>query len=319
MAKKTPDDVFVEVFQRLGSPSLVARELEMNERKVMERRNTLENKGYVLPTFNDQSARNKNKTMSLKHHEGRIDMEIDHGLVIVFSDAHYFPDCVSTAHRGLLWAVKNLQPTAIVCNGDAFDGSTISRHARIGYDNKPTVMDELKAVTARLEEVRAASPTSNLIWPLGNHDARFETFLANCAPQYQGVKGFALKDHFPEWRSCWSFWINNKVVIKHRFKGGIHATHNNTQTSGVSIVTGHLHQLKVTPYTDYNGRRYGVDTGTLADLYGPQFIDYTEANPVNWGSGFAVLTFKDGELLLPELAQKWNEDTIEFRGQLIGV
>lgn len=85
------------------------------------------------------------------------------------------------------------------------------------------------------------------------------------------------------------------------------------------MVTGHLHQLKVTPYTDYNGRRYGVDTGTLADLFGPQFVDYTEANPVNWHSGFAVLTFKNGQLLQPELVQKWDEGTIEFRGQLIEV
>jgi hypothetical protein len=89
--------------------------------------------------------------------------------------------------------------------------------------------------------------------------------------------------------------------------------------SGTSIVTGHLHSLKVTPYTDYNGTRYGVDTGTLADIDGKQFIDYLEDNPVNWRSGFSVLTFRDSRLLLPELAIKHSEGMLDFRGQLIDV
>jgi hypothetical protein len=85
------------------------------------------------------------------------------------------------------------------------------------------------------------------------------------------------------------------------------------------MVTGHLHSLKVTPYTDYNGIRYGVDTGTLADIYGPQFENYLEQNPINWRSGFAVLTFKNGVLLMPELAMVHTKDTIQFRGEVINV
>ena len=68
----------------------------------------------------------------------------------------------------------------------------------------------------------------------------------------------------------------------------------------MSYVHGHLHKLSVTPWSDYRGRRYGVDTGTMAEPYGPQF-NYTEAGPVNWASGFAVLTFYKGKLLQPEL------------------
>jgi len=109
------------------------------------------------------------------------------------------------------------------------------------------------------------------------------------------------------------------VVVKHRYKGGIHATHNNTVGSGKTIVTGHLHSLKVTPYSDYNGTRYGVDTGTLADTDGPQFVDYLEDSPTNWRSGFIVLTFKDGELLYPEIVQKFSDNHIQFRGQVIDV
>ena len=169
------------------------------------------------------------------------------------------------------------------------------------------------------EEAKKARYNVKLIWTLGNHDARFESRLAANAPQYEQVKGFSLKDHFPAWQPCWSCWPTDDVVVKHRWKGGIHATHGNTSMSGKTMVTGHLHSLKVTPYTDYNGSRYGVDTGCLAEIDGPQFMDYLEDAPVNWRSGFAVLTFKDGKLLWPELVHKWAENQVEFRGQIIDV
>jgi hypothetical protein len=155
-----------------------------------------------------------------------------------------------------------------------------------------------------------------LIWTLGNHDARFENRLAANAPQYEFVKGFSLKDHFPTWHPCWSCWPTETVAVKHRWKGGVHATHNNTVNSGVSIVTGHLHSLKVTPFADYNGNRFGVDTGTLAEPNGPQFENYLEDSPTNWRSGFAVLTFHNSRLMWPELAHKWAEGKIEFRGKI---
>ena len=114
-------------------------------------------------------------------------------------------------------------------------------------------------------------------------------------------------------------WVNADVVIKHRWKGGIHATRNNTLNSGKTIVTGHLHSLKVTPFTDYNGTRWGVDTGTLADPYGPQFTDYTEDGCVDWRSGFVVLNFRNGELLRPQECEVRREGVVEFRGELIEV
>jgi hypothetical protein len=58
-----------------------------------------------------------------------------------------------------------------------------------------------------------------------------------------------------------------------------------------------------------------VDTGTLAQPHGPQF-DYAENNPSPHTSGFAVLTFKDGVLLPPELVEVLD-DRAYFRGQCI--
>jgi hypothetical protein len=57
----------------------------------------------------------------------------------------------------------------------------------------------------------------------------------------------------------------------------------------------------------------------LAEVDGPQFMDYLEDSPVNWRSGFAVLTFKDSKMLWPELVSKHEDGIIDFRGQLIDV
>lgn len=248
-----------------------------------------------------------------------LDRSIINGTVIAFSDAHFWPGVRTTAFRGLLYMIERLKPKMIVCNGDAFDGASISRHPRIGWDSKPTVIEELKACQQRLSEIEDAAGLAELIWPLGNHCARFETFLAANAPQYEGVPGFTLKDHFPAWSPCWALRLNDEVVIKHRFKNGVHATHNNTVNAGTTMVTGHLHSLKVTPFTDYRGNRWGVDTGTLAEADGPQFVDYLEGSPTNWRSGFAVLTFRDGHLLWPELVHARQNGTIDFRGEVIDV
>jgi hypothetical protein len=88
---------------------------------------------------------------------------------------------------------------------------------------------------------------------------------------------------------------------------------------GTSIVTGHTHVLAVQPITDYNGTRYGVQTGTLAEPNNMQFADYTEDNPKDWRSGFAVLTWDRGKLLMPELVQVFGEDEVVFRGEIIKV
>lgn len=307
------EEEFIRLCRDMRSTSLVAEKLGVSKRSVIARRKRLEASRGVQ--FGDMGA-NRVEAIYARH-SASVRLPIEAGTVIVFSDAHYWPGFVTTAHRALLKLIRDLKPRAVICNGDAFDGASISRFQRIGWDRKPSVMDELKATTERLEEVRQAAGSAKLVWPLGNHDARFETRLAQSAPEFEGIGGFHLKDHFPEWSPCWACWINDNVVVKHRYKNGIHAAHNNTVNAGVSIVTGHLHALKVTPFADYNGRRYGVDTGTLADPDGPQFVDYLEASPTNWASGFAVLTFHRGKLLPPELVEKIDEGLVTFRGQVI--
>src|SRR5690606_29471171 len=166
----------------------------------------------------------------------------------------------------------------------------VSRHSRIGWDKRPSVAEELAACKSCLEMIDAPE----LFWNWGNHDLRFDTFLASRVGEFEGVKGTSLKDHFPKWKFQWGLLINDVCVVKHRYKGGVHAAHNNTLWGGKSMVTGHTHRLQVRRFTDYNGTRYGVEAGTLSDVHGPMY-DYVEANPVDWQQGFIVAYFEGPE------------------------
>jgi Calcineurin-like phosphoesterase len=309
------DAEFIEAWNTHKSAAKMSRATGIGERSVHKRRK-------LISQIHNVDMRASDKRTTYSPVRPKSELGIENGTVLVFSDAHFWPGLRTTAFQGLLWAIEKLQPKAIICNGDAFDGASISRHPPLGWERVPSVIDELNACKASLGEIEelAKKQRNNvkLMFTMGNHDARFEARLAANAPQYVQTPGFKLSDHFPEWSFCMLTWITDDVVVKHRYKGGVHAAHNNTVGAGKTIVTGHLHSLKVTPYADYNGNRFGVDTGTLAEPYGPQF-DYAEGNPLNHRSGFAVLTIKDGKLLWPELVHKWSEGHIEFRGEVIDV
>jgi len=262
----------------------------------------------------------KRRLEVIARHPARIHMEIPDGVVLIGSDAHYWPGLPrSTAHSAFVRLLQTLNPTAVILNGDIIDAPTASVHPSIGWEKRPALAEEIGAAQERLREIRRVTCfDARCIWTLGNHDLRFETYLARVAPEYHGVFGIHLKDHFPNWEPAWDCWINGIVSIKHRWHTGIHAARNNTLGAGISMVTGHLHSLKVWPHTNYLGTTYGVDSGTLAVPYGPQFYNYTEGNPVDWRAGFVVLTFVDGLMLPPELLTVMDEETrlTAFRGVL---
>jgi len=325
------DEEFIAIWNRLKSPSAVAKAIGISSRAVLNRRRRLENAhGIAMPSeyripplgelnkislVKDQLA----MTRAKKYEKDMVETVLD-GVVLVASDCHYWPGIVTVAHEALCKLAKKLSPTMIVLNGDIFDGARISRHARIMWEQQPQVKDEIAAVQDRCAEIERAGNGARIIRTIGNHDARFENYLSSRAGEFEEMTGMTLLDYLPRWRAGWALHINPStegwMTVRHRpVSGGVHSAYNSTLRSGVHYVHGHLHKLQVTPWADYRGRRYGVDTGTLAEPNGSQF-NYTEAGPLNWASGFAVLTFRGGRLLEPEVCvvqhgQAW------FRGETV--
>lgn len=249
-------------------------------------------------------------------------IEMRNGTIFVASDCHYWPGHVSTAHRAFVKLLKKFGPDIVVVNGDEFDGAAISRHGRIGWEQRPTVAQEIAEVQERLREIKRASPGAHHLGTLGNHTLRLDTYLAGHASAVEGMPGMKFEDLLPGWTYAWAWMVNEHTLIKHRHKNGTHAGWTSTGDAQISTVTGHLHQLKVTPRSTMspvnNGRIYGCDSGMLADPFGPQF-QYMESGPRNWASGFAVLTFENGFLRQPELCEVIEEDAVWFRGNRIEV
>ena len=171
-------------------------------------------------------------------------LPIQDGCVLVVSDQHYYPGLSpSLAHTASLKLAKKLKPYAIISNGDTIDGASISRwpvSSFVEMDGRPTVAAELEESAARLKEYEDLVFVKYRVWNLGNHDARFETRLAEKVPEYAGVDGFSLKKHFPGWLPAWrtDFCATPgsvpEVVVKHRFKGGMYAAANNALWAGTS-------------------------------------------------------------------------------------
>lgn len=319
MPKRYSDEEFITAWKRCGgSPAAVARALDMDIRGVYARRNSIENKhGFILDTTTEgHGGRPKVPVPKQGFRALKDDVR---GTVIIGSDGHFWPGERSVAFAAMVELVKDLKPQMVIANGDNFDGARISRHLPGGWANLPDVADELDAVRERLGELESAAPTNcPLIWCAGNHDSRFGARLAQGAPEYIRVKGFDIADHFPAWQFCWSIWLNNHTVVKHRHHQSLHAGYQNTLKSGKSTVTGHLHRLQATMWADYNGLRWGIECGTLSD-FGPENdkFAYAEDNPLNWSQGFVVLTFDhNGMLLEPEFCRVLN-GTAYFRGQQI--
>lgn len=314
VAPKCSDEEFIRLFTTYGATE-TARQLQMLERNVYLRRSNLESK-FKRPL--------NAPTKSGKDYPHRQALNIRHGQVVVGSDFHIWPGEESTALRAFKKFVDDIRPAAVILNGDVLDFPQISRHPPIGWESTPTPKEEIEAAQDHLSDIATAARKARKIWTLGNHDARFEMRLAAVAPQYAGLKGIHLSDFFGLWDKAMSCFINEGVeggatMVKHRFKGGQNAPRANVLNAGISMVTGHLHSQKVVPLSNYRPFDiYGVDTGCVADKDHRAFL-YAEDSPLDWRSGFGLLTYRDGRLLMPELVSKWSDKEVQFRGQLLRV
>ena len=302
---------WIAEFRKIGASGM-ARKYDLNIRNIYKKRRLLE--------ADHGSISNPNKieqNIPAKHVRKEIDAE--NLVMIIGSDAHYQLNAVSTAHLAFVELTKELQPDMIILNGDMIDGASISRHPPRGWEYIPALADEMDTVQLRLEEIEKAAPSAQRIWTIGNHDSRFESRLAMQMPEMRGLTGTRLEDFFPSWSVYMSMHINfgnsQKLVVKHRWNGGVHAGYNNVLKGGVNMVTGHTHQQECKPFTDYTGTRYGVQLGTMQEPNAAAF-EYAEDSPKNWVSGFAVITIRNGVLLMPEFVRVHKPGVYEFQGDL---
>jgi hypothetical protein len=240
-----------------------------------------------------------------------IQVEMAGKKALIGGDAHIWPGPVSAMWQAFCTVAKKVRPECIVLNGDMLDGARVSRHAGVLGSRAPKVSAEIDACHAWLKMLPLAKHTH---WTIGNHDMRVDNYLANNAPELEDYAG-RLRDRFPNWQFSYSVMLND-VEVRHRFRGGIHATWNNALHAGLTIVTNHTHQLQVYAVRNRNGSHWGIETGMLGDPQSPAF-EYTEGAPSRAIEGFVLLTFdEEGHLLPPEFCEMVRGRPV-FRGQYL--
>ena len=308
MTHKVDEPEFLQAIAKSRTWEEVSRTTGISLRNVLYRRVAIERRSGVKLSPGQ-------KPVSTDFHTEALKLELpDEADIVLFGDAHVWPHQYETpAFQALLKVIHMLKPRLIIDMGDSFDGATVSRFPRRGWEQPPSLKEELGAnLDFHTQITKAATVGCQLVWIPGNHCMRMANRLANAVPEFHGMPSTDLPEMFPEWRFANSVVINETLVCKHRYRQGVHAVFNNTLHAGVSIATGHLHRLIVRPIHDYRGLRYGIETGTLANIYGPQF-GYTEDNPVDWCHGFVVVHV-EGQTIWPEPIYV-SENAFRFRGK----
>lgn len=255
---------------------------------VKDKRNFLRRIDRISENYGIPFELRQKETFSANRELYHLDHEYT---AVLFGDEHFWPERLvptSPAVWILLQVIEDLKPDVLISMGDSFDGFGISRHPPHGWAEGPSVEEELSANRLYLDMISGCAPDADRFHLWGNHDARFDSRLASQVSQFSGVKGMTLADHFPDWRWCEHLTLSDTLECWHSWHGGVHAAFNNTLKAGRSCATGHTHRCHIREWTDLNGTRYGIETGTLADPNGPQFF-YVGHRPTNWQMGFAVV------------------------------
>jgi hypothetical protein len=310
---KVSEQEFVSAWQRLGSPDAVSKELGLAIRNIYGRRARLAKKGIFLPTNSTSTRPNTEWTPRLEFERQRR-FEIDTGSIIIFSDPHFLPDHRPAAMQALLTLCKDLKPKLVFCGGDAVDGDTISRwDPTRGHHKRFSVREELDTVKQNFDAIDAVIGKTPRAWVLGNHDVRLSRFVATKAPELVDMPGMRLEDWAPKWPLSWTIAVNagtaGMLILRHRNQAGM--LHLQAQKSGCHYAHGHLHRLNDSVMPTFNGKRYSIDCGSLADPESEGF-DYMEGNMPHV-QGFAVLTYHAGQLLKPEFCYE-EFGSMWFRG-----
>jgi hypothetical protein len=309
------DAEFARTWKECGnSPTAVTEKLGITVSNVYARRARLAKKGVYLPTI-DPRGRGSEYTPAVQF-ERRRKFQVDDGVVVVFSDPHWVPDHDTAGQDALEEVIRQTKPQLVICGGDAVDGDTISRwDPTRGHHKRFSIREELECVKMHLDSIRAVSGKAKLGYTLGNHCVRLSRYIAVKAPELLDMPFTRLEDWFgPAWPLSWTIEINTggpgMTVVRHRNQAGM--LHLQATKAGCHYVHGHLHKINVHTTPTFAGYRYSIDAGSLADPNSESF-DYAEGAP-NHCQGFAVLTYKGGKLMPPELCQV-IDGTAWFRGK----
>ncbi len=155
--------------------------------------------------------------------------------------------------------------------------------------------DELEEAKKFLIDLRERSPHSRIIYIFGNHEWRFEKFIANNARELFGLEGLTMEEqlhckeleievvnsHLME-----NYFRYGHLLIGHFNKVNKHSAYtakNLLDEKGMSLIQNHTHRGGSSYKTDYQETKGAWENFCLCDLHPPYL-----AIP-NWQLGFSAI------------------------------
>jgi predicted phosphodiesterase len=220
--------------------------------------------------------------------------------VLVLSDIHLPHHCEESLELALEYGDK-FQPDCVLINGDLFDFYQLSR-----FDKDPTkekVSHELECGKQLFEHLAKRYPKAQIVYKMGNHDERWDSYLWKVAPILFDIDEFrtawygpaGITDNKVQLVTDQRIIMAGKLPILHghelqRGANPVNAARGAYLRARDSVMVGHYHHTSNhTERTLLGSVVVTRSTGCLCDL-NPA---YARVN--RWDNGFATVEIaKDG-------------------------
>lgn len=228
--------------------------------------------------------------------------------ILVLSDVHIPYHDEEAVGAAVAYAKRHVKPDVILLNGDIADFYSISRWEQ--NPSKRDLLDEIEHVRDFLGWLRLEFPKAKMVYKLGNHDERWDKYIANKASDLWGLKAITLpeiltrdEDNEPlkilreiEFVSDQRPVMAGKLPIFHGHELGKSVFSPVNQARGAfmrtihTMLMGHGHRTSSHAEPDlWHKEIVTWSQGCLCDLH----PEYARVN--KWNHGFAVVeTEKDG-------------------------
>lgn len=193
---------------------------------------------------------------------------------------------------------KTVDPDTILLGGDVIDCHQLSDYVK--DVDKRSFATELQIFSELIAVIRLQFPKAKIVFKEGNHEERYDRFLAQKAGELKGIPEFILENIIRK-RIGDVDYIGQKRIIKagdlniihgHEFKGGISTPVNIARglflKAKVSCMQGHNHASSEHSESDMNGKLTTTwSVGCLSELH-PAYM------PLNkWNHGFSFIEIGD--------------------------
>lgn len=188
--------------------------------------------------------------------------------ILVCPDLHV-PDHDKVAWQVFLNSVRAVKPDEIVLIGDFGDFLSISAHPKKPQDER-SLKNELRSVNDALDElVAAAGPNCKIVYIFGNHEYRYDRYLASNAPELDGI--FSLKDLLRldergiKYIPYGEMYKLGEMNLTHDVgRCGINTARQSLQDVGDNVLVGHSHRASIVYGGTVSGHTHvGVNVGWL--------------------------------------------------------